>query len=121
MDNKKQPKEKKKYVSKSGVYTIAILFLIGVVMYNIANLSSIFSTGFSGDAVMYPLMFMKRLIPNTLFILVVVIFLIVYAVKHEKLWYLIPVAIVFVGLYWHSINNSVYKAYVKRFITSQEK
>ena len=120
MESKKQPKEQRKFVSKSGIYAIAILFFLGIIVYNAANLSSIFSTGFSADVFVYPLMFMKRLIPNTLFILVVVVFLVVYGIKHQKLWYLIPVAIVFVGLYWFSINNSVYKAYVKRFMTTQE-
>ncbi len=120
MENKKPQKEQKKFISKSGVYAIAILLLLGIIVYSAANLSSVFSSGFSGDVFLYPLMFMKRLILNTLFILVIVICLIVYGTKHQKLWYLIPLAVVLIGLYWYSINNSVYKAYVKRFITSQE-
>ena len=99
----------------------ALLFVIGVVIYSTANLSSVFSTGFSSDALLYPLLFMRRLIPNTIFILVIVTGLVFYGIKHEKLWYLIPVSIILIGFFWLSINNSVYKAYVKTYISAEEK
>ncbi len=121
MQSKKSNNVLQKFISKSGVYTIAIVFLIGAIIYGVASLSSVFSTGFSADVFLFPVMFMKRIIPNTLFIVVIFVFLIVYGLKHKKLWYLIPVAIFLLGFYWLNINNSVYKAYVKRFIEVEEK
>ncbi len=119
MEDKKISDILAKIISPAGLYTIAALFVVSVVVYSVANLSSVFSSGFSTDVFLYPLMFMKRLIPNTIFMVIIVVGLVFYGIKHKKLWYLIPVAVILVGFYWLSINNSVYKAYVKRYLSQE--
>jgi len=121
MESKNSSNILDKIISKGGLYTIAILFVISVIVFSVANLSSVFSTGFSTDVLLYPLMFMKRLIPNTLFMVVIVGGLVFYGIKHQKLWYLIPVSIILIGFFWLSINNSVYKGYVKTYMSAEEK
>lgn len=118
---KVEKKDTRAVLVKSLVYGAAILFLLGAILFGAYRLSTVFSSGLSADVFIYPLMMIKKLIFGTLIITLIIIVLIVYGVKHPKLWFLIPVGILLVSFYWLSINNSVYKAYVKKFIAGQEK
>ena len=105
---------------KIAVYTAAILVLVGLATLGPYKLSGVFSSGFSSDVFIYPLMMLKKLIIPTLLIVLIIGALVVYGIKHEKLWFMIPIGIILLGFYWYSINNSVYKAYVKRYMTTEE-
>lgn len=117
---KEATNEKNMMLIKIAVYAVAILVLIGLALLGPYKLSSVFSSGFSSDVFIYPLMMLKKLIIPTLLIFIIIGVLVVYGLKHEKLWFMIPIGIILLGFYWYSINNSVYKAYVKRFLTTEE-
>jgi hypothetical protein len=108
-------------IVKAAAYAAAVLLLAGIIWFSAYRLSTVFSSGFSADVFVYPLLMLKKMILSTLVIAGIICALVFYAVKHKKLWYLIPVGILFLSFYWYSINASVYKAFVKRYGTNQEK
>lgn len=107
---------KKLFLIKISVYIITALFLVGSISYGVYKLSSVFSTGFSTDVFVYPLMMARRLFLNTLFTIVVGTGLVIWGLRNAKFWYLLPIGTFMIAFYWLKINLSVYHAYYEKFL-----
>ena len=116
MEKDKVKKKTDNKLIKPIVYALSVLIVIGSIIYGMISLSSIFSSGFSVDVFIFPLLMIKRLLPTTFFIIIITILLIIYGKNKPKFWYAIPIGIALIGIYWFIINITVYKAYVERFI-----
>ncbi len=107
--------QQKPLLLKSLAYSLSILFVICAATYGALSLASIFSWGFNSNVFIFPLLMIQKLMVSTVFILFIIIFLIYYAIKNPKFWYLIPASIIVIGAYWLLANILVYKAYIQRF------
>lgn len=116
MKNTKKLKKLAGLLAKLVLHTVSVLFITGTVIYGIVNLSAVLPSGFTSEVFYTPLRMMQQeLLMPTVIITILSIVLIVRGATSSRLWYLMPVGIILVGIYWLTLNIMVIKIVKKVF------
>jgi len=84
--------------------SLSVFILIGIIGYCILTLSGLLPNGFSAEVFFSPLRMMKQFLMASSIMGVIIVFLIIKGLMGQKLWYLLPIGITTLGLFWLMSN-----------------
>ena len=91
---------------EKSIYIISIAFFVCIAIYSAFSLTNILPGGFSSEVFMSPVLMILEFIPMpvNIIVLLIIIVVIVAGVRNSKLWYLLPVGIFIISMYWFVSN-----------------
>jgi hypothetical protein len=106
-------------IAGSVVFTAAAAAAGGMMIASILKVLSPDSTGFPLDSITAPLRFMAQFYPLTILVVLAVVLLVGFGLAKAKVWYLVPVGICLIGVYWFLSGLMVYNT-LKAYEQEQE-
>jgi hypothetical protein len=116
MEDKKKTKKAPFLNIKLLMYLLSFILLLGSIIYGLIGVSEALPVGFSAEALLTTLRLIREMfLWPTLVFLIIGITLIVKGATSVKMWYLLPVGIALISIYWLIMNIMTIKMVVKIF------
>lgn len=105
MENKETSKKSFFLNIKLLIYLLSFILLAGSIVYGLLGVSSALPGGFSAEAILTTLRFIREVFlwPTIVFIIIGIVLIFKGAVD-SKMWYLLPVGITLICIYWLIMN-----------------
>jgi len=118
MENKKTVKKPSLLNVKFIIYILSFILLAGSVVYGLIGVSAALPGGFNAEAILTTLRLIREMFlwPTIVFVVIGLV-LIFKGAAGQKMWYLSPVGIALISIYWIIMNvmtiNMVEKIFTK--------
>ena len=105
MESKKNQKKQSFLNIKLSVYILSFILLAGSIVFGLFGVSSALPGGFSAEAILTTLRLVREMFlwPTIVFVIMGLV-LIYKGATTSKIWYLSPVGIVLISIYWLIMN-----------------
>lgn len=105
MENKETQKKPSFLNIKLIIYILSFILLAGSIAYGLIGVSSALPGGFSAEAILTTLRLIREMFlwPTIVFVIIGIV-LIIKGASGSKMWYLSPVGIVLISIYWLIMN-----------------